>query len=87
MNILDQEIKAKREFCINEIRRDYNRGKFFINWLNNDLSQQISGDAFFLEKRDDIIFIGNLFEENFKETKVSELDLIDFINNHLYSKD
>ncbi|MFT3703714.1 MAG: hypothetical protein QM802_15230 [Agriterribacter sp.] len=60
--------------------RNAESAQFFLEWLLDPNSyESTSGDSYFLEKKEDKILIGNLFEENFEETLVSKQILISYL--------
>lgn len=78
-----EPLQAMDSFFSEEIRGDYDIAKYFLDWIKHGISNSTSGNAFFLEKRDNKIVIGNLYDDDFPETEVSTQDFIEFINTKL----
>ncbi|MFT3948667.1 MAG: hypothetical protein QM763_17015 [Agriterribacter sp.] len=75
------EDKAIGIFYADEIRGDAEVANFFIEWLLDINSyKSTSSDTYFLEKQDEKIIIGNLWDETFEETLVSKEKLVNFLH-------
>ena len=73
--------KAITTFFSEEINMDCYVANFYLQWLLDDSSYHlVSGNSFFLDKKDDAVIIGNLFDQSFIEIEVSKQELINYIN-------
>lgn len=75
----ENQIKlAINKFFSEEIRNSKSKANYFLKWILDDNSQDsASGDAFFLEKKNGILILGNLYDEEFPETEIPKQELID----------
>ena len=68
--------------------RHVESAQFFLDWLLDLNSyKSTSGDSYFLEKKDNKIITGNLFDEDFEEIFVSKEKLIRFLREKISSKE
>lgn len=81
----EKENYAMEIFFDEEIRDSYNAALYYLSWLlsEEENRKDISGDAFFMEKKAGRIIIGNLYDEEFPETEIDKDVFVKFIETKM----
>ena len=76
---MDRTLKILEDFYKTEIGGRIETANIWLDWLHSGEQESLSGNAFFVEKTEHTVVIGNLFDEDYSVLEMLHREFENFI--------